>query len=80
MKTLARMSVTIIAGMAAIGAMLLADPGEVKAQPDPFSQSEFPCEEDEVLGFAPRFGPDRVGCIHIDELMGGDTITINVYN
>ncbi|AAN12876.1 gp235 [Mycobacterium phage Omega] len=31
-------------------------------------QSEFPCNEDEVLGYAPRFGPDRVGCIHIDEL------------
>jgi hypothetical protein len=36
--------------------------------PDPFDQRSFPCEEDEVLGYAPQFGPDRVGCIHIDEL------------
>ncbi|ATN89038.1 hypothetical protein [Acinetobacter baumannii] len=31
-------------------------------------QSEFPCQEDEVLGYAPKFGPDQVGCIHVDEL------------
>lgn len=35
---------------------------------DPFDQRAFPCQEDEVLGYAPQFGPDRVGCIHIDEL------------
>lgn len=38
------------------------------APADPFDQSTFPCQEDEVLGYAPQFGPDRVGCIHIDEL------------
>jgi hypothetical protein len=37
---------------------------------DPFDQSSFPCQEDEVLGYAPQFGPDRVGCIHIDNLKG----------
>lgn len=31
-------------------------------------QEDFPCQEDEVLGYHPRFGPDHVGCIHIDEL------------
>lgn len=35
---------------------------------DVYSQDTYPCTEDEVLGFAPRFGPDKVGCIHIDEL------------
>lgn len=35
---------------------------------DVFDQSEFPCAEDEVLGYDVRFGPERVGCIHIDEL------------
>lgn len=32
-----------------------------------FDQDVFPCEEDEVLGYAERFGPDKVGCIHIEE-------------
>ncbi|QXN73922.1 membrane protein [Mycobacterium phage Eaglepride] len=35
---------------------------------DPFDQRSFPCAEDEVLGYAPEFGPDRVGCIHIESL------------
>lgn len=35
---------------------------------DPFDQRNFPCNEDEVLGYAPSFGSDRVGCIHIDNL------------
>ena len=33
-----------------------------------FDQSQFPCAEDEVLGFDARFGPDAVGCIHVDEV------------
>ncbi|AXC33446.1 hypothetical protein SEA_ORANGE_89 [Mycobacterium phage Orange] len=37
---------------------------------DAYSQKNFPCAEDEVLGYAPQFGPDRVGCIHIDTLKG----------
>lgn len=32
------------------------------------SQSSFPCQEDEVLGYSPQFGPDRVGCLHIEEI------------
>ncbi|QFP95563.1 hypothetical protein SEA_GAUGELDP_80 [Mycobacterium phage GaugeLDP] len=32
----------------------------------PFTQAAFPCEEDEVLGYAPQFGPNNVGCIHVD--------------
>lgn len=30
-------------------------------------QVDFPCQEDEVLGYHPRFGPDHVGCIHVQE-------------
>lgn len=30
-------------------------------------QVDFPCHEDEVLGYHPRFGPDHVGCIHVGE-------------
>lgn len=41
-----------------------------EAMEDPFLQASFPCEEDEVLGYSPDFGPDRVGCIHIDALKG----------
>ncbi|AHB31867.1 hypothetical protein PBI_HANSHOTFIRST_90 [Mycobacterium phage HanShotFirst] len=40
------------------------------ADPISFDQSSFPCEEDEVLGFSPEFGPDKVGCIHIDDIRG----------
>lgn len=36
---------------------------------DRFLQSNFPCAEDEVLGYAPEFGFDRVGCMHIDGLV-----------
>ena len=31
-------------------------------------QESFPCTEDEVLGYSPEFGPDAVGCIHIDDV------------
>jgi hypothetical protein len=55
---------------AALGAMALADPGEVTAEPAKVPQTEFPCAEDEVLGYAPQFGPDHVGCIHTDTLTG----------
>lgn len=34
----------------------------------PIKQSDFPCQEDEVLGYHPRFGPDDVGCMHVEEL------------
>lgn len=29
-------------------------------------QSEFPCHEDEVLGYDPAYGSDHVGCIHVE--------------
>jgi hypothetical protein len=51
-----------------IAAALIALAPMPADQPDPFSQDAFPCQEDEVLGYAPQFGPDKVGCIHIDEL------------
>lgn len=40
----------------------------VLAQPDVMSQEAFPCLEDEVLTYAPQFGPDRVGCINHEEM------------
>ena len=33
---------------------------------DPFTQANFPCAEDEALVYAPQFGPDRVGCLHVE--------------
>lgn len=54
-----------VAAAVAFGAMALASP---EASADTFDQKDFPCQEDEVLGYAPKFGPDRVGCINIDEL------------
>lgn len=47
-----------------------AQPSDVVVPGYDFSQEAFPCQEDEVLGYAPQFGPDRVGCIHIDVLVG----------
>lgn len=35
-------------------------------EPGVMDQEDFPCHEDEVLTYHPKFGPDRVGCIHID--------------
>lgn len=37
---------------------------------DPFLPENFPCSEDDVLGYDPSFGPNRVGCIHVE----GDTL------
>lgn len=34
---------------------------------DPFLQRNFPCQEDEVLGYAPQFGSERVGCFHLEK-------------
>jgi hypothetical protein len=33
-----------------------------------FDQRAFPCQEDEMLGYSPAFGPDLVGCIHVDDM------------
>ena len=35
---------------------------------DDFSQESFPCEEDEALMYAPQFGHDNVGCVHLDSI------------
>ena len=35
---------------------------------NPYSQRAFPCHEDEALIYAPQFGPDRVGCINVEEI------------
>lgn len=51
----------LIGAVAASGALLAAQPAE-------FSQASFPCLEDEVLTYAPQFGPDRVGCINHEEI------------
>ncbi|WNN95946.1 hypothetical protein SEA_CIAO_94 [Mycobacterium phage Ciao] len=64
------MSITkrIAAGIFLIAApAIIATPTWI-ASADPFDQSSFPCAEDEVLGFGPQFGPDKVGCIHVDSL------------
>jgi len=50
-------------------------PVEVKISTEPVTpptggvmrQEDFPCQEDEVLGYHPRFGDQYVGCIHINE-------------
>ena len=51
----------LIGAFTATGALLVAVPDEM-------SQARFPCVEDEVLGYAPQFGADRVGCIHVEEI------------
>jgi hypothetical protein len=58
-------SAIAIAGTLGAGAWL----GIASASADPFDQRSFPCLEDEVLGYAPEFGPDKVGCIHVDVLI-----------
>jgi hypothetical protein len=37
-------------------------------EPGVMDQADFPCQEDEALIYHPRFGPDRVGCVSIDEV------------
>ena len=49
----------LIGAVVAVTAMLAAQPAEM-------SQASFPCVEDEVLGFAPQFGPDKVGCLSVE--------------
>jgi hypothetical protein len=51
-----------VAALTATAALLLAQPEDV------MSQDRFPCQEDEVLAYAPQFGPDRVGCLNIEEI------------
>lgn len=32
-------------------------------------QDRFPCEEDEVLTYDPRFGAEHVGCVHVEDVV-----------
>ncbi|AUV62032.1 hypothetical protein KIV63_gp12 [Mycobacterium phage SWU2] len=66
MSFLARYVVGSIIAAALIGIGVVAGMG-INAV-NIFDQRSFPCQEDELLGYAPQFGPDRVGCIHIDNL------------
>jgi hypothetical protein len=59
------LSALAVAGTLAAGAWL----GTAAAHADPFDQRDFPCMEDEVLGYAPQFGPDRVGCINVQGMI-----------
>ena len=59
-----------VGAVLAFGAMLLAYPEA--DQYDEFSQASFPCQEDEVLTYAPQFGPERVGCLNIEEVRRGN--------
>ncbi|AGK88014.1 hypothetical protein M041_gp05 [Mycobacterium phage Severus] len=61
------MKALIAAAGIALAALVGIAPASAQGT-DPFDQRNFPCAEDEVLGYAPQFGPDRVGCIHIEEL------------
>jgi Gene product 79 len=31
-------------------------------------QKDFPCQEDEALVYDSKFGPDKVGCVNIEQL------------
>lgn len=58
------------AGLAALVTLLIVfGLGELYlSRLDSMSQSSFPCQEDEVLGYAPKFGPHKVGCLSIEEI------------
>jgi len=43
--------------------------GEYAMDEAGMTQEAFPCAEDEVLGFAPEFGPEHVGCMHVESLI-----------
>jgi len=65
---MSRTSLSAIIAASAIALTWCVAGGDNSGNADPFNQRNFPCNEDEVLGYAPTFGPNRVGCIHIDEL------------
>lgn len=54
--------------LSALGVVLLLVVLVVVLADDAYSQRAFPCQEDEVLGYDARFGPDRVGCLHLEEI------------
>ncbi|AEJ93348.1 hypothetical protein SEA_SUPERCALLIE99_83 [Mycobacterium phage SuperCallie99] len=69
MKTFDLWCITFaVAGLGFVGGYLFDSVERQASVQVPFTQSAFPCEEDELLGYAPEFGPDNVGCIHIDVL------------
>lgn len=53
-------SMTVLAGLVFAIAQMPPD--------NEMRQDSFPCMEDEVLGYDPKFGPDHVGCIHIEDV------------
>lgn len=51
----------VVAAVMALGIAAMA-----RGEFDTMSQANFPCVEDEALVYAPQFGPDRTGCIHLE--------------
>ena len=51
----------VVAAAVALGVAAMA-----RGEFDTMSQANFPCQEDEALVYAPQFGPDRTGCIHLE--------------
>jgi hypothetical protein len=58
------MMIWLLSAVAAVGLAF----GVGTRMHDPFNQSAFPCMEDEVLMYAPEFGPNKVGCVNIEEI------------
>ena len=42
--------------------------GEYSVDETSMLQSDFPCNEDQVLGYHPAFGTEHVGCMHIESV------------
>lgn len=59
-----RLTRTLLAGVTILG--IGFGLGSLTGNVDRFSQRDFPCAEDEALVYAPQFGPDRVGCLHVE--------------
>jgi hypothetical protein len=53
----------LVGALVALGGAALA-----RGEFDQMTQQSFPCAEDEVLAYAPEFGPDRVGCLHVEQI------------
>ena len=56
----------IIAIIVLVAIIVLATRAVAEDLDSRFLQVNFPCLEDEVLGYSPEFGPDHVGCLHHD--------------
>lgn len=79
-KTLTTLAALAVGALGGWAATVATTPEPAAPQPvsvvtpapsyDPYDQVTFPCQEDEVLGFSPRFGPDRVGCVHFEDIAG----------